>query len=330
MITEKTFIRRTFIVAGIAVLVVSILAVLSQMAYVLLLLFAAVLFAIFLDGLAEPLQRYFPLPQQTAASLVALAFIGLLALTGYLIGPSVGEQVMQLADRLPQAKAELKNALNDYTWGRSLISWLREQWQSAQTSPKQMIMNGLTGAFPTLFGTLSDILIVMIMGFYLAFHPKPYVSGLLLLFPENRRARVAHALSATRNALLWWLIGRGASMLVVGVLTAVGLWLINMPLVLALSVLAALFSFVPFLGPIAAAVPAVLVGLVESPHHALNVVFVYAAVQFLESNFITPLIQVRAVTLLPAVLLSSQIFMGVLFGIFGLLLATPLMVALRL
>lgn len=135
-------------------------------------------------------------------------------------------------------------------------------------------------------------------------------------------------LDATGHALRLWLVGRGLSMLVVGILTAIGLWIVDVPLVLALAVIAALFSFVPFLGPIASAVPAVLVGLVQSPAQALNVALVYGVVQLLESNIITPLVQVRAVSLLPAIMLSGQVIMGVLFGLIGLLLATPLLVTL--
>ncbi|MGD8590575.1 MAG: AI-2E family transporter, partial [Chromatiales bacterium] len=128
------------------------------------------------------------------------------------------------------------------------------------------------------------------------------------------------------HALRWWLIGRITSMTVVGILTGIGLWFIDMPLVLALSFTAAILSFIPLIGPILSAIPAVLLGLVEDPLKALNVLLVYTSVQFLEGNFITPLIQKRAIALPPAMLLTAQLLMGVLFGFFGVLLATPLAV----
>lgn len=116
-------------------------------------------------------------------------------------------------------------------------------------------------------------------------------------------------------------------MAAVGVLTAVGLWVLDMPLIMALALLAGLLSFVPFIGPIAAAIPAILVGLIEGPTQALYVVLVYFIVQLLESNILTPYVQKQAVSLPPAVMLSSQMLMGAVFGLQGLALSTPMLVS---
>ena len=92
-------------------------------------------------------------------------------------------------------------------------------------------------------------------------------------------------------ALKLWLIGRATSMIEVGLLTALGLWFIDMKLIMALAFLAGLLSFVPFLGPVAALIPAVLVALLNSPTQAMYVLIVFAVVQVLESNVITPFVQ---------------------------------------
>jgi predicted PurR-regulated permease PerM len=114
------------------------------------------------------------------------------------------------------------------------------------------------------------------------------------------------------------------AMTVVGVLTWLGLWLIGVPLAVVLGLIAALLAFIPNIGPIIAAVPAVLLALSEGPTTALLVVGVYVAVQSLESYVITPLIQQEQVSLPPALIISMQLLMGVLFGILGLALATPM------
>jgi predicted PurR-regulated permease PerM len=98
------------------------------------------------------------------------------------------------------------------------------------------------------------------------------------------------------------------------------------PQPLALALIAALMAFVPFLGPVLGAIPAILVALVESPVKALYVVLVFTVVQVLENYFITPLIQQRAVSMAPALLITVQILMAVLFGGMGVLLATPIAV----
>jgi predicted PurR-regulated permease PerM len=113
-------------------------------------------------------------------------------------------------------------------------------------------------------------------------------------------------------------------MLVVGVLTTLGLWIVGVPLALALGVIAALFSFVPFIGPLFAFVPILLVASLEGNTMMIYALLVAIIVQVVESNVITPLIQKYAVSIPPAILLASQLILGILFGLAGLLLATPL------
>ena len=115
-------------------------------------------------------------------------------------------------------------------------------------------------------------------------------------------------------------------MVVVGGLTALGLWIVGAPLPLALGLIAGLLSFIPLLGPVFGAVPAILVALVESPTLALYVVVVFVVVQVLETYIVTPLIQQRAVSIPPALLLTAQVLLSVLFGVMGMLLATPIAV----
>jgi predicted PurR-regulated permease PerM len=114
------------------------------------------------------------------------------------------------------------------------------------------------------------------------------------------------------------------AMAVVGVLTWLGLWLVGVPLAPILGLIAALLALVPNIGPIIAAVPAVLLAFSDGPTTVLMVVGVYIGVQTLESYAITPLIQQERVSLPPALIISMQLLMGVLFGVLGLALATPM------
>jgi predicted PurR-regulated permease PerM len=99
-----------------------------------------------------------------------------------------------------------------------------------------------------------------------------------------------------------------------------------MPLWLVLALLAGFISFIPNFGPLIALIPAVLVGLMEGPQTALMVAGLYILIQVVESNFITPLVQQKLIQLPPALIILSQVIMGVLTGGWGLILATPLMV----
>jgi predicted PurR-regulated permease PerM len=171
-----------------------------------------------------------------------------------------------------------------------------------------------------------NVILMLFMGIYMAVCPSLYIDNAVRLFPIPRRRRIREVFAALGVALRWWLVGRAASMAVVGVLTALGLWIAGVPVPLALALIAALLAFVPFLGPVLGAIPAMLVALVESPAQMLYVIFVFTVVQLLESYFITPLIQQRAVSMAPALLITVQIVMAMLFGAMGVLLATPLAV----
>jgi len=146
------------------------------------------------------------------------------------------------------------------------------------------------------------------------------------LLPPSRRPRTRTVFAALGSALRHWLLGRIASMLVVGLLTGIGLMIFGIPLALALGLIAALLSFVPYIGPILALVPALAVAAGEGTQAVVIVLMIYGAVQIVESYLVTPLIQQRAISMPPALLIAAQVVMGALAGFVGVAVATPLVV----
>jgi len=127
---------------------------------------------------------------------------------------------------------------------------------------------------------------------------------------------------------LWhWLGGRFGLMLANGGLTALGLWLLGMPLALSLGLLAGLLNFVPNFGPWIAAIPAVLVAFLQSPQQALYVALLYLALQSVDAYLLTPLVDRRSVELPPVLTITAQVLLGLVFGFIGILLASPLTAA---
>jgi len=171
-------------------------------------------------------------------------------------------------------------------------------------------------------------LLVLVGGIYLAAQPRLYRGGLVKLVPPGGRERVEQALDDSWRALRLWLLGRLVSMLFIGTLTGVGLWLLGIPGALALGIVAFILEFVPFIGPIIAAVPAILLALAFEPVKALWVAALYLGIQQLEGNVIEPLVQQRAVDLPPALLLFSIVAGAVVFGPAGVVFAAPLTVVL--
>ncbi|RDL43902.1 AI-2E family transporter [Marinomonas piezotolerans] len=323
---SNQYIGKLLTTVGVIALSVGLMLLIWHLAYVLILLFGGLLFGVFLAGIASALRRILPLPHWSLVLLVTIALISLLTLVAFIAGPAIAEQLIQLRTELSNAIGQLKASIQHQSWGQPLMNWIQQQWENAPLSPRRL-MDQVTGAFSTLFGSLADLLVIFFIGFYLALHPKPYTEGTLYLFSRDKRRRLRDVMQAVYHALKWWLIGRATSMSVVGTLTAIGLWVIDMPLIMTLALLAGLLSFIPFLGPIVAAIPAILVGLIDGPSQAIYVVVIYVLVQFLESNIITPYVQIKAVSLPPAVMLSGQLLMGAIFGIHGLALSTPWLVS---
>jgi len=326
MSDSGAYTRRVLIAAGVGAGVVTAGLLAWQIAQVLLALFAASLFAILLDGLAGFAVRGTRLPRLAALILVLVVLLVVTGAFVWSVGPQVSNQISALAERVPAATEQVASLLRETAWGRAVLENLPAP--EAMVLPSgESILARISGVFSTTLSFITNTVIIVVVGLYLALEPNLYVNGVLRLLPASRRQQGRHLLRQLGHALRWWLVGRIASMTAVGLLTAAGLWMIDLPLMLGLSVIAGLLSFVPYLGPILAAVPAILVGLVEGPWQAFYVIVVYSAVQFLEGNIITPVIQERVVSLPPAVLLAAQLAMGVLFGLFGVLVATPLAVA---
>lgn len=325
MISRKEYVRRAAIAVGIAVAAVVLLWLLAHLASTLLVLFAGLLFGVVLDGAAAAIHRRFGFGRRAAVLLLAVALLAAFGLLGWWLGPRIGDQIAGLAERIPRFVGQAEAWIRSQPWG-DLV--LRRIGDPGEISPSlgEMI-GGVSGAFSTVAGALVNLAVILVIAVYLAWEPPLYERGVVHLVPVASRDRVGEALKALGGGLRSWMVGRLASMAVVGVLTTVGLIVTGIPLPLALGLIAGLFSFVPFIGPILAAVPAVAVGLTEGTSAAALVVAVYLGVQFLESYLITPLIQRSVVSLPPALLVGSQVVMGVLFGLIGVFMAAPLTVA---
>jgi predicted PurR-regulated permease PerM len=175
-------------------------------------------------------------------------------------------------------------------------------------------------------GVVTNLLVVLFAGMFIAIEPARARDGLLMLLPKGPRGPTGEALDASGRALKLWLLGVLADMAAVGVMTGVGAWIVGLPSPLALGVIAAITDFVPFVGPIAGAIPGVLLALPEGPSTVGWTLLMYLVVQQVEGNLLYPFLQRRAVDLPPALSLAAVLAFGVLFGPAGVILATPLLV----
>lgn len=305
------------------VLGVAALAAIAVLAIdVVLLVFAAILLAIMLRGLAKQLATRTRLGPRASLLVVGLALPAALLLGGWALSATIGNQFAELANALPPAVATLRERVEGLQWVERLSAWLPSP--SSLASGRGDVLGRITGFFSVTLGAMANVLLALAIGAYLAADARLYTDGFARLFPQERRARVHAVLDELGSTLGWWLASTSMSMTVVGVSTWIGLTLLGFPLAAPLAVIAAVLTFIPNLGPLLSVVPALLVALAESPVRALHVLLLYGAIQFVESYLVTPLLQKRMVSLPPALTIVAQVLAGVLFGPLGLLLAAPL------
>ena len=316
--SDGDFVRRALIVVAIT----GITLLLWYLVDVLLLFFGAILFAVLLRGASVPISRRTGMGDSWALLATTLAVTLFITLAVVLFGNEVRTQLVKLAETLPSAW--------DLFMRRTFSGHLRDavlnQAEDAVPAAGDMLSSVLLGAW-SLVGGLGAVILMIAGGLYLAAQPDLYRKGFLYLLPDDgKRAQAAETLDAVGEALRLWLQGQLLIMAFIFVATLAGLWLIGVPAALALAVFAGLAQFVPILGPIVAAVPALLVALNEDWQMVLWVLGLYVVLQQVESNLVTPLVQRRTVHLPPVLPLFAVVVFALLFGFMGVLFATPLAV----
>ncbi|MEX2174357.1 MAG: AI-2E family transporter [Pirellulaceae bacterium] len=314
------FTHRTLVVIGLVSLVVVVASLIWAGADVLLLIFGGVLLGVFLRGLSDLLSRFTPLKGVWSLVVVLLILATLLGLGTWFLGAAIAGQLDQLGQSLAESQKLLQAQLAKYAWWRQIL----KEMPTLQVLGRGQSISRMTSIFSTTVGAVLGLVVILFTGLFLAFDPGLYRRGVLRLVSRGTRRRAGEILDALEKALRGWLVSQSFSMTVVGLATALGLWLLGIPLALALGFIAFLFTFVPYVGPIVATVPAVLVALTVGPTQALYVGLFYFGVQMIEGNLLTPLIQQQMVKLPPALTISAQMLMGVLLGTVGIVFATPL------
>lgn len=306
----------------IALLVIGLALLLWQLRDLLILIFGSVLVAVIFTVIAAPLKRRLHLPHGIALAVAVLFVLGLFGGAFWLFGAQVGAQASSLQDKIPEAWRAVENRFNAWGLGDSLTQWTQS------LSGKDGLMSNLSGIATSVGGAIANSLLVLVGGIYLAAQPGLYRIGLTKLVPPKGRDLCAEALDDSNRALRLWLFGQLVSMAIVGLLVGLGLWLLGVPSALALGLLAALLEFVPFVGPVLSAIPALILALAAGPETALWVGALYLGIQQVEGNIVQPIVQERAVDLPPALLLFSIVAGGLVFGIVGIIFAAPLTVVL--
>lgn len=303
----RLFTYKVLIVVGVVAL-----AILTwKVAEALLLVFTGVLFAILLTRLTDGLQRWTGLSQGWGLAAVLLVFALAFGGGAWFLGSTAVAQFNQFSEQLGQSLDRLPPQIQEFV--------------AQQSEQGSWISRVRTVASSVLF-FLGDMIVVLFAAIYLAASPRLYRRGLVLLVPPSGHRRALEVLDVTGEALWKWLLGQFAAMATVGVLTTAGLWALGVPQAVALGIIAAVLEFIPLIGPFLSAVPAVIIAFGASPETALWVAGLYLLIQQIEGNLVMPMAQKRVVDLPPVITIAAIACGGLLFGILGMFLATPLAV----
>ena len=315
--SEHQFIRRVLIVLALT----SLVLLAWYLRTLLLMIFGAVVVATIFRALADRICKVTGWSNGLATVLSILLVLGTMLGLIALFGTHVVQQVQTLRDTLPTAWKQVEIRFGEYGLGEHI-----KRLAESVRAPGGSSFSAFGRTILSIGSGVADVLVVVVAGIFLATQPRFYLTGALKLIPPGKRHLSIEAMTESETALRLWLRGQLIAMIVVGLLTGIGLWALGMPSAMTLGLLAGVLEFVPFAGPIIAAVPAILLALAVSPDLAIWVLLLYLAVQQFEGYVLTPLVQQYAVDLPGVVLLFSLIAFGALFGTLGVILAAPLTV----
>ena len=306
----------------VAVVGLAILAIYISQA--LLVLFGALVFAAMLDGGARLLGRVINIGRAWRIGMVLLFTVGFFVWLGYFAGSQISREA-----------AELPRILSEQ--GERFVAWLDAKGFAIDQGDVQGVAGQLvtgvgtvTRAIGGVFGALTTLFMIAIIGIYIALEPRIYERGLAWMLPREQREDFSAMTSQMAYTMRRLMAGRLAGMVFEGVFTWAMLAVYGVPMAVLIGIITGLLAFIRNVGALIAGALMILVGFSGGSDMGLYTIFVYFLVQNIDGYLVLPYIARRTVDLAPAVVLATQLIMGILFGVLGLFLADPLLVMLKI
>jgi predicted PurR-regulated permease PerM len=331
MVPAETERRRGFPL-GWVLLAVIVVALTIRTIDVLLVLFLAVILAVYLDAVSGFLQRRLEVPPSVSLAAALVLTLGALVGVVFLVAPAVASQVQDFIANLPKFLSDLDQSINRLF--RSIPVLRRGVTEGSTPGLLATSLNEIFGVLrgalvPYLKGGVELIIkgvSVFVMALYLARNPGIYLEGVVTLVPPAHRRLARAILYDLKVTLRAWVVGQIIAMILLAALTTLGLWLLGIPYFLAFGVFAGVAAIVPFFGTLLSTlVPALFaLGLYGLPK-ALAVAALGTGVHLIEANFVAPVVMERQVNLPPVITIAGVLLIGKLFGLAGLIVAVPIL-----
>lgn len=313
---DARFIRRAILL----LLIAGVAAALFRAGDYLILAFGSVLGAIVIHAIAEALRVHLRVPPRPALGLAIALLLGTIAFLAWLFGVAFREQINVLIMRLPGLADQFARYMAQSPVGEKIVDAVRAAFAGSRVAQD---IGGLAEGAGEL---VLNALLVLVGAFFFATDPAVYERGVLLLLPRAKRAAFEDAFADAASTLKLWLRAQLIQMTTMGVLTGLGLWAAGVPSAAALGLLTGLSEFIPYVGPLAAMVPALGLAATAGTGPLLWALGVFAGVRLIQTNFITPFVTSRVIAIPPAVTLFAILAVGAIFGLFGLFFSAGLLV----
>ena len=317
----------------------------------LFLIFAGMLLGVALNAMSNLLGRVVRLPHSLRLAVVCLVLAGMLSGVVVLGGATIAQQTTVLTNTIKSQLVNVKAFLEKNGIDTGLFDFGNLTTTPADSSAPAASAPATPGAAPThnlpsagtiassggvifsqslklilgTVGAVGNFFIVLFLGLAFAVQPGIYRDGLLFMAPVKHRARAVAIVDRIGETLERWLIAQIITMAAVFLVTWIGLSIIGIQSSFILGIQAGLLAFIPTVGAILGGLIVVLASLASGWVAALSAFILFLGVHALESYVLTPIIQRQALDIPPATLFAFQILLGVVFGIWGLALALPLM-----
>jgi len=290
---------------------------------ILLMTFMGVLIAVYFHGLAGFIERKTKINRKVSLFISIAGTITLLSVMIWIIGSTVQQQAAQLSHTLPKTIASAKVKLAESSTGQQILGYT-----SGDNSKKLLDTAGTF--FSSSFGVIGDLYIILFLGIFFTASPSLYKDSLMAIIPPQQEIDAGVIWGRTNAALKAWIKTRLISMVLITIVIALGLMIIGLPGTLVLGLIAGLLDVIPNFGPVIAMIPGVLLGLMISPQTAVIAALIYIACQTIVGSIFMPLIQKRMTNMPPAITMISQLVMGVICGLMGIILAVPILLVLTI
>jgi predicted PurR-regulated permease PerM len=245
-----------------------------------------------------------------------------------MIPPMIGQFNQLMAD-LPIYTGRFNEFLSGLKSYAASNNWL-DQVNNSLSGATSSLQNAASGLFSTLYnivGGIFSLVIILVITFYMVVEQGAIRKLIWSLTPENKQSYIMDLFNRMQIKIGLWLRGQLILCLAIFALTYVGLLMLGVKYALILALIAGLTEFIPYLGPLLGAVPAVFIAFTQSPALALFVIILYIVIQQIENNILVPKIMEKAVGMNPIISIAVLIAGFSIAGVMGALLSIPVATA---